>query len=179
MYPRAYICLSLETSFPNDSQIPPFSPHLRYESRIIVVPSRFIDHPNFSPPFLHRRITNDIIIPLSSFTFFFFFSLSFNLLHPCLDTFARSPRGLHNGRLILDVPSNSSARLRLPPPSLSPSLPSFLSLVGLVQSRVAALKSDTQRFFGSESIEESFISESRPVIWLYGTRGGRLWVMDE
>lgn len=113
-----------------------------------------------------------------SFTFFFF-SLSFNLLHPCLDTFARSPRGLHNGRLILDVPSNSSARLRLPPPSLSPSLPSFLSLVGLVQSRVAALKSDTQRFFGSESIEESFISESRPVIWLYGTRGGRLWVMDE
>lgn len=73
MYPRAYICLSLETSFPNDSQIPPFSPHLRYESRIIVVPSRFIDHPNFSPPFLHRRITNDIIIPLSSFTFFFFF----------------------------------------------------------------------------------------------------------
>lgn len=78
MYPRACICLSLETSFPNDSQIPPFSPHLfhlRYESRIIVVPSRFIDHPNFSPPFLHRRITNDIIIPLLPFFFFPFLSI--------------------------------------------------------------------------------------------------------
>lgn len=83
MYPRAYICLSLETSFPNDSQIPPFSPHLfhlRYESRIIVVPSRFIDHPNFSPPFLHRRITNDIIIPLLPFFFFFPFLSIFSIL---------------------------------------------------------------------------------------------------
>lgn len=73
----------------HNSHVPPFF-HLRYESRIIVVPSRFIDHPNFSAPFfpfLHHRITNDIIIPLPPFTFFS--PLSFNLLHPSLDGWIR------------------------------------------------------------------------------------------
>ena len=124
MYPRAYICLSLETSFPNDSQIPLSPPpSLRKPNHRCPVtlhrPPQFFT--TLSPPPDNKRYHHP------SFVFYlFFFFPSFQ--HPCLDTFARSPRGLHNGRLILDVPSNSSARLRLPPPSLS--LSPFLPLPG-------------------------------------------------
>lgn len=110
----------------HNSHVPPFF-HLRYESRIIVVPSRFIDHPNFSAPFFPLSPPPDnkrYHHPSSAFYLFFppFFQSSPSFLGR-MDTFARSPCGLHNGRLILDVPSNSSARLRLLPPFLPPFLP--------------------------------------------------------
>lgn len=57
-----------------------------------------------------------------SFVFYLFFFFPFLSIFSILAWIRL--RGLHNGRLILDVPSNSSARLRLPPPSLPLSLPS-------------------------------------------------------
>lgn len=59
-----------------------------------------------------------------SFTFFFF-SLSFNLLHPCLDTFARVTQRPLNPRRSIKLEREVEA-----PPSLSLSLSPFLPLPG-------------------------------------------------
>lgn len=109
----------------HNSHVPPFF-HLRYESRIIVVPSRFIDHPNFSAPFfpfLHHRITNDIIIPLPPFTFFSPFLSIFSILpwtdgYVCTISVRVTQRPLNPRRSIKLEREVEAA------PSLPPSLPS-------------------------------------------------------
>lgn len=117
---------------------------LRYESRIIVVPSRFIDHPNFSPRYHHP-----------SFSFFQSSILPWTrlLLH-----------GLHNGRLILDVPSNSRGRS---------------SLSGLRDQWSLLLRSDTQRFLGSnDPIDDGEEALYPNLVRLFGYTGHvviRLW----
>lgn len=109
----------------HNSHIPPFF-HLRYESRIIVVPSRFIDHPNFSAPFFPLSPPPDnkrYHHPSSAFYLFFppFFQSSPSFLGR-MDTFARSP-------CVTQRPLNPRRSIKLEreveaAPSLPPSLPS-------------------------------------------------------
>lgn len=144
-YPRPCIYLSLQKHrFQTQLSHPPFlPPSLRKPNHRCPVtlhrpPQFFSTLFPLSPPPDNKRYHH----PSSAFYLFFppFFQSSPSFLGR-MDTFARSPCGLHNGRLILDVPSNSSARLRLLPPFLSPSLPSFLSLVGLVTRSIESARS--------------------------------------
>lgn len=126
-YPRPCIYLSLQKHrFQTQLSHPPFlPPSLRKPNHRCPVtlhrpPQFFSTLFPLSPPPDNKRYHH----PSSAFYLFFppFFQSSPSFLGR-MDTFARSPCGLHNGRLILDVPSNSSARLRLLPPFLPPFLP--------------------------------------------------------
>lgn len=121
-----YLLIVPKTSFPNTTLTSPFlPPSLRKPNHRCPVtlhrpPQFFSTLFPLSPPPDNKRYHH----PSSAFYLFFppFFQSSPSFLGR-MDTFARSPCGLHNGRLIFDVPSNSSARLRLLPPFLPPFLP--------------------------------------------------------
>lgn len=85
-----YLLIAPKTSFPNTTLTSPLSSTFVTKaesslSRHASSTTPIFQHPFF--PFLHHRITNDIIIPLPPFTFFS--PLSFNLLHPSLDGWIR------------------------------------------------------------------------------------------